>query len=204
MLETHDIQDYLVTLSKEDHRYTVNGKAVISVTQLIDALLGKPYKRVDPTILEKAALKGTQLHDMIERYERFDERTMHPEMATYLRLKKQHQFEAVDNEKIVLIMHHGEVIAAGRFDMIVKSPYIKGFGIVDVKRSLHLDEARLKLQLNLYKLGYEQTYRKKIHYLKCLHIRNRSGEYLDVSVDREYVDRMLDKYFDKMSSLSKI
>ncbi len=197
MIETYDIQDYVVTFSDVDHRYTVNGKPVISVTQLVDALLGRPYKRVDPTILEKAALKGTQLHDMIERYERFDERTIHPEMATYLSLKKQHQFDVVESEKIVLIQQFGQVVAAGRFDMVVQSPFIKGLGIADVKRSLHLDETRLKLQLNLYKLGYEQTYRKKIHYLKCLHIRNRQGEYLDVSVDPEFVVSMLRRYLEK-------
>lgn len=199
-METYDIQGYLVTFNNADHQYTVNGKAIISVTQLIDRLLGKPYKRVDPVILEKAAQRGNELHDMIERYERFGEKTMHKEMATYLGLKKQHQFDVLESEKIVLIMRYGQVIAAGRFDMVVSSPFIKGQGIADVKRSLHLDETRLKLQLNLYKLGYEQTYRKKIHYLKCLHIRNRQGNYLDVPTDRAYVETMLDHYLDTLEN----
>ncbi len=194
MIETHRINDCEVLFDPIKHEYTVDGVTVVSVSKIVDALLPKNYKRIDPEILRIAAEKGTELHDMIERYETTGEKTKHVEMQSYLAVKAQHQFEVIENEKIVLIYDHGQVVAAGRFDMIVKSPFIRGFGIVDVKRMAHLDDNRLKLQLNLYKLGYEQTYKKKTHYLKCIHIRKRHHHYHDIPIDIAYAKTMLKTY----------
>ena len=68
---------------------------------------------------------------------------------------------------------------------------------MDVKRAAHIDEKRLTLQLNLYKLGYEQTYKEKINYLKCIHIRNRYHRYLDIPKNKEFTKETLDKYIEK-------
>jgi hypothetical protein len=196
-MEIIQLNQYIVEFDPIHHQYKVNDQNVISVTQLIDEVLGKPYKNVDPGILQKAAEKGTALHDMIERYETTGDKTASSEFRGYMALKGQHQIEVLENEKIVVIEAYGVPIAAGRFDMVVKSPYMDGFGIVDVKRTLNLNEERLKLQLNLYKRGYEQTYKKKIKYLKCMHIRNHYFNYVDVLVDPLYTESMIEKYLIK-------
>ncbi len=196
-MEHYRINDYSVTFDPIKHQYWVDEKPIISVTQLIDEFYPKPYKNVDPEILKKAAERGNALHDMIEYFERFGRKTYHVEMHSYLALKTQHQFDVLDNEKIVLIQHHGVVIAAGRFDMVIQSPFMQGLGIADVKRMAHLDEKRLTLQLNLYKLGYEQTYKQRIDYLKCIHIRNRYHNYIDIPVDTTLVKSILDRYVEK-------
>ncbi len=196
-LETYEINDHIVTFDDTTHTYTVDQKPVISVTQLIDMFYPKPYKNVDLEILKKAAKRGNQLHDMIEQYERFNKKTYHIEMHGYLALKTQHQFRVKESEKIVLIYHDGIVIAAGRFDMVIESPYIKGLGIADVKRMAHLDETRLILQLNLYKLGYEQTYKTRINYLKCIHIRNRYYNFIDIPINKKPIDKLIQQYLEK-------
>ena len=193
-MEKFIIDDYEVLFDKDNHQYYVDGHLVASVSQIVREMLKAPYKNVDPEILKKAALKGTELHDMIEQYEVNGIKTYHHEMQSYITLKRQHQFEVKESETIVLIRHHGAIIAAGRFDMVVESPYLSGLGIVDIKRMAHLKEEHLKLQLNLYKLGYEQTYKKRISYLKCAHIRNRYHQYVDVPIDQDYLQSMLDKY----------
>jgi len=193
-MEIIKLNDYIIEFEPIKHQYTVNDKKVMSVTQLIDVVLGKPYKNIDPEILQKAADKGTALHDMIERFERFGDKTPSTEFRSYLALKGQHQVDVLENEKVVVIEAYGVPIAAGRFDMVVKSPYMDGFGIVDVKRTLNLNEERLKLQLNLYKRGYEQTYKKKIKYLKCMHIRNHYFNYVDVLVDPAYTEAMIETF----------
>jgi len=193
-METYIIDDYEVMFDKVNHEYFVDGHKVASVSQIVRELLKPPYKNVDPEILKKAAEKGTALHDMIEQYEVNNIKTYHPEMQSYITLKRQHQFEVKESETIVLIRHHGAIIAAGRFDMVVESPYLNGLGLVDIKRMAHLKEDHLKLQLNLYKLGYEQTYKKRITYLKCAHIRNKYHQYVDVPIDASYVNTMLDQY----------
>jgi len=196
-MEIQQIEDYIVEFDPITHTYKVDGKPVISVTQLVDEVLPKRYKKVDPEILKKAAERGTQLHDMIEQFE--VNGVIHPslEMKSYMRLKRQHSFESIENEKMVVIAHFGVPIAAGRFDMVVKSPLIRGIGIADVKRTLHIAEDHLKLQLNLYKLGYEQTYKKPVHYLKCIRVRNAFNEYLDVPVDKEFTRQKIEEYLKK-------
>jgi len=197
MIETFQIFDDIVTFEKTNHIYTVNGKKVVSVTQLIDSVLPKKYKKVDPEILQKAADRGTHLHDMIEQFERFETTYDDYEFKQYISLKKQHQWEVLESEKIVILKESGIPIAAGRFDMIVKSPYINGLGIADVKRTAHIHTDHIKLQLNLYKRAYEQTYRKKIHYLKCIHIRNRLKEYIDIPIDLAYTQEKINDYLYK-------
>jgi hypothetical protein len=196
-METILLNDYVIEFDPAHHQYRVNNKKVISVTQLIDEVLGRPYLKVDPVVLQKAADRGTALHDMIERYEKTGDKTSSVEFRSYMALKGQHQIGVLENEKIVVIEAQGTPIAAGRFDMIVKSPFIAGIGIADVKRTLHLNEERLKLQLNLYKRGYEQTYKKKVRYLKCMHIRNQYYNYVDVPVDSAYAEAMIQKYLDR-------
>ena len=191
------ISEYDVSFNQVNHAYYVDGVAVASVSDIVDEMFPRSLGKVDPDILKKAAERGTELRDMIETYERYNQKTYHKEMQGYLALKTQHQFDVLENEVIVLLHHHGVVIAAGTFDMIVRSPYIKGQGIVDVKRAAHIDEKRLTLQLNLYKLGYEQTYKEKINYLKCIHIRNRYHRYLDIPKNKEFTKETLDKYIEK-------
>lgn len=197
MRETYQVGEHEVIFDSDAHTYEVDGKLVISVTQLIKDVMPNTYKNVDPEILKRAALRGTELHDAIENFEVNGEPSELLEFKYYRKLKRQHQFEVKTSEQIVVIKHHGIVICAGRFDMIVESPFIQGKGIVDVKRTAHLFVDHLKLQLNLYKLGYEQTFKEPIHYLKCIHLRYHHHEYVDVSVDAKFVKHYLDAYMDK-------
>jgi hypothetical protein len=196
-METNYIGIYKVTFDPISHQYTVDDKPVKSVTQLISDMLPKTYKNVDPAILKKAADKGIALHDAIERFERFGEVSPLQEFRSYLHLKRFHAIHVLENEKIVVVSHHGVPICAGRFDMIIESPHQKGKGIADVKRTAHIFPNHLSLQLNLYKLGYEQTYKEPISYLKCLHLRYDHADYIDVAVDKKMLLDVLDAYYDK-------
>lgn len=193
----YTINEHAIAFDEDNHHYFVDGKRVASISQIVSSIYPIHYKNVDPAILKKASEKGNQLRDMIEAFERFGNKTYHPEMQGYLALKNQHQITVVESEKIVLLHYHSAVIAAGTFDMIVESPYLKGIGIADVKRMSFLHEERLKLQLNLYKLAYEQTYKKRISYLKCFHIRNRHHAYIDVPIDAIFTKKVLDQYIIK-------
>lgn len=192
----YEIGDYTLDFDPENHDYYVDGDKVASVSDIVDELFPRSMKKVDPEILKKAAERGTELREMIENYERRGGKTYHKEMHGYLALKTEHQIQILETKIPVLIHHHGVVIAAGRFDMLLKSPYIKGNGIAQIKRAAHIDKKRLELQMNLYKLGYEQTYKQKIHYLKCIHIRNRYRSYLDVMKHKALTFDKLDAYIE--------
>jgi len=192
-----ELGDYVLDFDPVNHEYFVDGEKVASVSDIVNDLYPRSMKNVDPEILKKAAERGSELREMIEHYERSDQKIYHKEMHSYLSLKGEHQIQVQNTKVPVLIHHHGVVIAAGRFDMVVKSPYIKGEGIAQIKRAAHIDKWRLELQMNLYKLGFEQTYKQKIHYLKCIHIRNRHREYIDVMKNKKRTLDMLDTYIER-------
>ena len=195
-MKTTIYDGYEIMLDPINHHYIVNGKKVYSISFIIDTLCKKPYKKVPEERLEIAKEKGQNLKTIIFDYEKDNITITHPELTSYKALKKQHQFDILALEKVILLRHQGHIIAAGTLAMLVRSPFIKGLGIAMIKRSQHLDEERLKLQLNLYKLGYEQTFKKRINYLKCIHIRHRYYNYVDVSIDTEFTKRMLDRFIE--------
>jgi len=86
-------------------------------------------------------------------------------------------------------------VCAGRLDMIIKSELIKGIGIGDVKRTSNIHFEHLKLQLNLYRLGYMQSYNQTIQYLKCFHLRKFVYELIDIPIDEEYARQAIENYF---------
>ena len=197
-MKKYIVNDYTITFDEINHQYYLDGIKIASISSIANSFYpNKQTKRVDAKILEEAALKGNLLKEKIHKYETETIKTYDAEMQSYITLKNQHQFFMVDFSPLVLLRHQGTIIAAGRFDMVVESPFINGLGLVSVKRSSHIREDYLNFQLNLYKLAYEQTYKKPLHYLKCIHIRNRHHAYLDIALNQEMTKQMLDDYLIK-------
>lgn len=193
-----DITEYIngkrVDYIDETHTYYVDGIKVPSVTQIVAAILPSPYGDVEPTVLQQAANRGVALHKEIELYEKHQLLGSSIEFNNYLFLKKYHRIQSLDNEKLVIIEHEGRVVCAGRLDMIIQSELIKGTGIGDVKRTSNIHFDHLRLQLNLYRLGYMQSYGQSIEYLKCFHLRKFVYELIDIPIDEEYAKRAIDRF----------
>jgi len=196
-MKLYHINDHEVTFDPKEHQYTVDGFKVTNISKIVDEIYPRNHKNIDPDILKMAAEKGIELKHMIDNFEKQGVKTYHKEMQGYLALKTQHQFTVQAQDIVVLLYHHGAVIGAGSFDMVVESPYMKGKGLADVKRMKHINQQRLTLQLNLYKLAYEQTYKQKLHYLKCIHIRNRHHQYLDIMIDKNATTAALNRFIEK-------
>ncbi|MFP4286734.1 MAG: hypothetical protein ACLFRI_03455 [Candidatus Izemoplasmataceae bacterium] len=197
-MKTYYLNDHTITFDESHHQYYLDGIKIASISQITNAFFtNNQIKKVDAKILEEAALKGNLLKEKIHAYENDKIKTFDAEMQSYIALKNQHQFEMIDYNPLVLLRHQGTIIAAGRFDMVVQSPYMKGMGLVSIKRTSHLRMDYLTFQLNLYKLAYEQSYKTKINYLKCIHIRNRHQDYLDIVLDQNKTKLMLDDYLAK-------
>jgi len=193
------INNHAVTFDPGTHTYYVDQVPVVNIGTLVDTVFPRNTAKVDPEILMKAAAKGQALKDMIIRYEQDAVKTYDTEMQSYLNLKRQHQFDVLENDVIVLLHQNSRIVAAGSVPLILTSPYMKATGLAVIKRAAHIDMKRLKLQLNLYKLAYEQTYRKKLSYLKCVHIRGYHHTYLDVPVDTTQTKIELEKFLEEHS-----
>ena len=178
----------------DTHEYFVDGIKVPSVTQIVATVLPSQYKDIDPVVLQRAADKGISLHKEIELYETDGVVGYTEEFKNYRRLKKTNQFQPTENEVLIYIEHEGKPVCAGRLDMIIQSKDMDGLGIGDIKRTYNIHHGHLKLQLNLYAIGYEQSYNKEINFLRCIHLRNRESNYIKVPLDKEYAFEKIKEY----------
>ena len=174
----------------ESHTYIYDGAVIPSVSQIVSKLFPSTYKDVDPFILQQAANKGILLHEEIERYETEGVRGRSEEFKNYIKIKNDYDFKVIKNEQMILIEHEGKPLCAGRLDMIIDSLQEIGCGIADIKRTYDLHMDRLKVQLNLYKIGYEQTYQKDIQYLRCIHLRYEHFQYVDVPIEQDILKKL--------------
>lgn len=73
-----------LTFEEERHLYYLNGLEVPSVTTLMKPLSSDFYSAVDPEVLNKAAKRGTAIHNAVENYAKFGIEDIPPVYAGYL------------------------------------------------------------------------------------------------------------------------
>lgn len=192
-MQKYEIKGHKVLYDDELHLYFVDGVKRLSVTQFLKTVFPDKYSGVSEAVLEKAAKKGTNVHNAIELYEDVGfESPLIKEFRNYKFLKEYYKFEVIDFEKPVLIPYNDTFIC-GRFDLLVKEKDL--LGIADIKCTSTLDKEWLTLQTNLYKLGYEYSYDTKIDLLRGLHLKNDTRKYVEIKV--------IDNLFDKIEKIKK-
>ena len=64
---TTEIQGHSLEYFDEEHLYLVDGIIVPSITQILKHKFGRKYEGIDRATLQRAADKGTQIHEAIEK-----------------------------------------------------------------------------------------------------------------------------------------
>lgn len=176
----------------ETHSYYFNGKKCISVTQLIHFAFPNKYSGIDEEVLKKAAKKGTYLHETIEMYEKYGiESKEEEEFRNYLYLKSFYQFEVERNE-IPIVIQYKNLTVCGRLDLVLKEKNQIGLG--DLKFTATCDIKYLTLQLNLYRLGFKQTYGIDTYFLRGIHLKKNKKQYVEIPIDEKKAYNLLDGY----------
>ena len=191
-IETWEIKGYILEYINETHTYLVNGVIVPSITQLMKIKFGKKYDGIDKKILQRAADKGTEMHEAIELYELEGKESDIPELRNYKFLKKHYKWEVLKSEIPIILFKDGTPIAAGRLDQVIKIGEEKG--INDLKRTSVFDKESVALQTNLYKIGYEQSYDEKLDFVSGLHLRDNTRKFYKLPVNEEYANSIIEKY----------
>lgn len=150
------------------HLYLVDGVIVPSVTQLISD--PNKYKDVPPSVLEKARLKGVAVHEAIERFVK--EGVRDPMIADFPELIEDKCLNPIGAEIPVILFRKEEPFAAGRLDLLLAGD--DGCVIADVKTTAKLDIPYITLQLNYYRIGFEQSYGMEITGLAAIHLRENA------------------------------
>lgn len=195
-MDIYEIKGHTLEYLDSIHCYVVDGVILPSITKILGLKFKDKYKNVKKEVLNKAAKRGTEVHNAIENYCKNGTESELREVKNFKFLKKQYKFEVLDNEiPIILFDDKGKPIATGRLDLVLKDGEEIGLG--DIKRTSVLDKEYLTYQLNLYRIGYQQCYGTEIKFLKGLHLRNEVRKYIDIPINEKAAKELLNEYFKK-------
>ena len=132
------------------HTYTLYGQKIPSVTQLMAPLSAAAYNGIDTEVLNRAADKGTEVHQAAENYANFGIEDISPERRDY--------FEGFrkwfDEVKPVVVStefktYHKYLIYGGTVDLLA---YIDDMlYVIDYKTTYRVEKMLTRVQLEAYK-----------------------------------------------------
>lgn len=178
----------------DEHMYLVNGVIVPSVTQYLDIVYGKKYVNVDSAVLKRAADRGTMVHKAIEVYCKTGEETPIDELKNFKFLQEKYGFEVIGNEMPVIIDLPGLTLA-GRLDLVLKMG--GKIGGADIKCVSTMDKERTGMQLNLYRIGFKQSYGVEWDFLRGIQLKGEIRRFTELPVNEDYLFQKLKEYKDE-------
>lgn len=174
------------------HTYVIDGVIVPSITQILKYKFGGKYNGVNKAVLNRAAEKGTAVHEAIEAWCKHGTESDLPEVRNFKFLQKQYNFEVLKNEVPVILYRGTQPIAAGRLDLVLKMG--DKIGGADIKRTSTLDKEYLAFQLNLYRIAYRQSYGVEWEFLKGIHLRENVRKLVNIPVSEEMTVNFIEDY----------
>jgi len=191
-MQVWNVNGRTIEFEEESHTYHVDGKKCISVTQLLHFYFPNMYKNVNEEILKRKAELGTELHNAIEIYEQDGwARDDLEEFRNYKFLKSKFKFNVVRSEVPILI-DYKHLTICGRLDQVQELDGVKG--LADIKHTATLNKEYVTMQLNLYRIGYQQTYKDEIQFLKAIHLNKDKRKYVDIDINEEYAKKVIEEY----------
>lgn len=187
-----NINNHRLRFIKNAHKYFIDGIEVPSVNQIMKYILEDIYKDIDDSIIKKASKRGEVMHFEIENYEKTGIKGITEEFNNYLKVKEELNLKVLKSELFVIFLNGDAPLFAGRVDIVYESD--QKLGLIDLKRTydLHLD--RVGLQLNLYKLAFEQSFNLKLDNIACLRLRESIKEFTNIKIDTLDTIEKIDKY----------
>lgn len=147
MLEVKEFPELM--FDERKHIYTVNGLFVPSVTTVMRPLSEDVYGSIDEEVLNRAAARGTAVHNAIENYIKFDIRDIPEEHEGYfeafLKWFEEHKVEPYGDE---VRLYHKSLMYAGTADMFASVDGIDT--LIDFKTSAAVQKMLCGVQLEAY------------------------------------------------------
>lgn len=193
-MNTWIIKDHTLEFIDETHTYLVDGVIVPSVSKILRYKFPNKYDGVDERVLERAAIRGTAVHEAIEKLCKTGEIEDLKEVKNFIFLQNQYNFEVLGNEVPLIIFLNDIPVAAGRLDLNLKIN--EDEGLADIKGTSVLDKEHLAYQLNLYRIGFQQCYDTEIKFLKGIHLRDDIRKFINIPINEEMAINLLNDYLE--------
>lgn len=190
-MESWDINGVTLEYDDDEHCYLCDGIIVPSVTQILQTRFSHKYDHVDRETLKRAADRGTMIHRAIEYYCTMGAETLLMEVRNFKFLCDRYKFTVTENE-VPIIIWDGKPIAAGRLDLVIDHEGKKA--LADIKTTSSLDKEYLAYQLNLYRIGYMQSYGGNIDELYGIHLRDDTRKVVSIPIDERKAWELLEEY----------
>ena len=190
-METWEINGKTLEYIDECHLYLVDGIIVPSVTQLLNRKFGHKYDGVSSATLQQAANRGTMIHKAIEDFCKNGKISDCEEVMDFKFLMRHYEFQVIENELPIILEIGGETFA-GRLDLILQKSNEIGMSVADIKTTSTLDKEYLGHQLNLYRIGVEQSYGYNITSLYGIHLRQGKRKMVEIPIkEAEWLEESL-------------
>lgn len=190
-MEEWEIKGNTLEYDDTTHTYLVNGVIVPSVTQVMQVKFGNKYEGIRSDVLNRAAERGTAIHKAIENYcKGMDDGSK--EVHNFNFLMNYYKIKPVKNEVPIILMVDNQPVIAGRLDLVLQEN--DTLSLADIKTTSQLDKEYLAYQLNLYRLGYMQSYGEKIDKLYGLHLRGDKRKLVELPINEDIALELLEKY----------
>jgi hypothetical protein len=190
-MEEWEINGNILEYDDTTHTYLVNGVIVPSVTQVMQVKFGNKYEGIRSEVLNRAAERGTTIHKAIENYcKGMDDGSK--EVHNFNFLMNYYKIKPVKNEVPIILMVDNQPVIAGRLDLILQEN--DTLSLADIKTTSQLDKEYLAYQLNLYRLGYMQSYGERIDKLYGLHLRGDKRKLVELPINEDIALELLEKY----------
>ncbi|WP_455095871.1 PD-(D/E)XK nuclease family protein [Prevotella koreensis] len=179
-----------VLFNHEEHRYFLNGKELHGITSILKKQLFKDkYKDIPQFVLDKAAERGTMIHENIELYDAgFEPAVSSPELNNYKLIKNAHELITIANEYIVT---DGSNFASG-IDLVLGDKE-DNIILADIKTTSVLDKEYTQWQLSIYAYLFElQNPKLKVSQIYALWLRDEKHEFAELNrIDTAIVKDLL-------------
>lgn len=186
------INNHKLRFIKNAHKYFIDGIEVPSVNLIMKYILEDIYKDIDNKIIKKASKRGEVLHYEIENYEKTGIKGFSEEFNNYLAIKEEMNLNVLKSEIFVIFCNGQVPLFAGRVDLVYEEN--NKLGLIDIKRTFDLHLDRVGLQLNLYKLAFEQSFSLKLDNISCLRLRESIKEFTNIKIDTLDTIEKIDNY----------
>ena len=157
----------------ENHTYWLDGMMIPGVSELMRPLSESMYRKVDKTMLDAAAARGSAVHEAIENFAKFGIEDCEPELQGYfdgfIRWFNENRVEVIASEVAV---YNKTYRYAGTVDLLCK---VRGeTWLVDVKTTAQVNEMLTSVQLSAYSAAFA-SHGIKIDRKAVLHLK-RDGK----------------------------
>lgn len=184
------LQESGIDFNSEEHRYFLNGKELRGITDIIKRhIFPNLYADIPPFILNRAAERGTMIHESIELLDSgFEPKEAAQELESYKKIKHDNGLKTLENEYIVT---DGENFASA-IDLVFTNGG-KNIILADIKTTSVLNKEYVRWQLSIYAYLFEmQNPSLKADKLFVIWLRGDKSEYAEVErIDTEIIKDLL-------------